>query len=102
MSPTPEQDIRGQQAPLLLPRFIQRQKKGKNPSQRLGAKGFPAHSKTVQNFQLLNNCRVQEADLGIYHTQLNHVKSARLNEPTWRISTAQEEHKHSGHSDSNS
>lgn len=89
MSSTPEQDIRGQQAPLLLPRFIQRQRKGKNLSQRLGAKSFPAHSKIVQNFLLLNNCSVQEADLGIYHIQLNHVKSAQLNEPTWRISTAQ-------------
>lgn len=31
VSQTPEQDIRGQQEASLLPRFIQRQGKGKNP-----------------------------------------------------------------------
>lgn len=76
--------------------------KGKTVSQHWGVKGFPAHSKIVPHFLLLNNCSVQKAGLGIHHTQLNHVKSARLSEPTWRISTAQEEHKRSRHTDSDS
>lgn len=76
--------------------------KVKTLPQHWGVKCFPAHSKIVPHFLLLNNCSVQKAGLGIYHTQLNHVKSTRLSEPTWRISTAQEEHKLSGRSDSDS
>lgn len=47
------------------------------------------------DFLVLNDCSVQEADLRIYHTKLNHMKSARLIEGPWRISTAQRECKRS-------
>lgn len=100
MSPTPEQDIRGQQAPLLLPRFIQRQGKGKKTlSQRLGTKRFRAHSRKVPISCIWTTARGRFRYIP-YPAKPSEERKVKWTNLENFYST--EEHKPSGHSDSNS